>query len=596
MDILIACINSENPVVRSSFLTDYRFLTMLIANLLCFHDNEDVKLLKTLTIVRELLSQSCEMNEHNLKLITEAIRDYTDSANEDIRGLCFTILADLCMNNEAARYLINRSLKSSRLRENVAKMPDNLVSFKFFMLLGDVMTEKDIQYFLQLAFKSLEESVKQFQVDSVRHALDIMKHYKKKELKVDFHISQDDQVNGLLSRLIDELVDKIPTVTQEGKKFFNFIFNFFDELITLNFGSVKHLDRMIESAFTTPALSTSDESFRLLKTYLEHNGKLESSEIIIESLLDNFVSENDADEHSERQWAFLQLLKTLETKELLSEVHVGTIGQLFDRHLERLKSLELTTLSEQECFTFIYFLSTLSCFAEKRRLYYGKLTDVLELDLVPLLLARAHVSKREEIIIILYQLSSMPNFPRQKIASILTKSGAQAEGSMTQTVLKSLERRAIQSSSSRIFSMRLSEDLEALIDKINAKIDSHELGASTVDLVQLYRHKITLLSDELESVTNSLERSAAENGELQQKFSSFVKLSEKQEFNNWCSQLDNDRLKNEILNIEANNKKLKTSLSEFQARVDKVEQSKLEVKKTLKLKLLEIKRECRNFR
>lgn len=598
LDILLTCINSENEGVRKTLLSDFRFLNSLIESLLNFHENEDLKLTKTLQIIRELLKYSSEMNEHNLKLITEALGDYTGSGNDEVRSLCFQIMSNLMMDNEAAKYLITRTLKTTRLRESVRKLPDNLVSFKFFLMMEDEVLPKDFKYFMLFAIEALHESIEMFKLEPARHALDIVKHYKKNEMQIVFDIIDDEEMNKKMSEMIQELsckISKTVNVTTAMRKFYDSIFQFFNELIVINSEMVKPLENFIESVFTTAALSKSDQAINLLKTFLMHNGNLKSSEIIIESLMDSFIGSNEDCGNYRYKCGFLQLLEALDSKEKLSEQHVKSIGEYFDECFETFKTNGYSSLTDEDCFTFIYFLSSLSFFAKDRGLFYGKLNEVLKLDFLPLLIVRAHLSRREDILMILFQIASIPNFPNQKIAMMLSKSGTRAEGNMTKAVLNSLERRAVQTNNTKFFSIRLTEDLDALIEKINARIDCNDFGGNTADMVQLYRHKISHLTDQLSSVSSSLERSAAEVGEHQQNFTSFMKMSEKQDFNIWCLHLDNDRLKKELRDVDNDNKRLKLSLSDFQAIIDKTERSKLEAKKTLKLKIDEVASELQKF-
>lgn len=526
------------------------------------------------------------MNEHNLKLITEALKDFTESTNEEVRSLCFQIMANLCLDNEAAKYLISRTLKTTRLRDNVTKLPDNLVSFKFYLVMEDEILPKDGKYFMKFAIQALQESIETFKLDSARHALDIVKHYRKRELPLEFDVSNDEEMSELTESLIDKMSKT--EVTPAMRKFYDSIFQFFSELVAINYEFVKALVRFVDIAFTTATLCKSSQALNLLKTYVQNNGTLRSPEIVIENLLNSFIGHNEDDLNDSRKCAFLQLLETLETKEKLSDLHYVTIGEYFDKTFDGFNTGSLPSMNDDDCFAFVYFLSALSSFGNKRASFHGKLNEILKRDFLPLLIVRAHLSRKEEILLILFKLASVPNFPNQKIASILSKNGTSADGKMTQAVLHSLERRAIQTTNTRFFTIRLTEDLDALIAKVNAKVDGNELGGNTADVVQLYRHKISHLTDQLSSVTASLDRCASEMGELQQNFTSFMKMSEKQEFANWCLQLDNDRLKKELYDVAADNKRLKLSLSDFQAIVNREELARLEVKKTLKLKLDEV--------
>lgn len=109
--------------------------------------------------------------------------------------------------------------------------------------------------------------------------------------------------------------------------------------------------------------------------------------------------------------------------------------------------------------------------------------------------------------------------------------------------------------------------------------------------MQIYRHKNSHLTDQLSSVTSSLDSCTKEIAEIKQKFTSFIQLSEKQEFANWCLQLDNDRLIEELKTETYNYEQIKTSLTNFRAQIDKEESTKMETKMKLKAAVKEIERE-----
>lgn len=109
--------------------------------------------------------------------------------------------------------------------------------------------------------------------------------------------------------------------------------------------------------------------------------------------------------------------------------------------------------------------------------------------------------------------------------------------------------------------------------------------------MQIYRHKTSHLTDQLTSVTSSLDSCTKEIAEIKQKFTSFIQLSEKQEFANWCLQLDNDRLIEELKTEIYNCEQIKTSLTNFRAQIDKEESTKAETKMQLKAAVREIERE-----
>lgn len=241
-------------------------------------------------------------------------------------------------------------------------------------------------------------------------------------------------------------------------------------------------------------------------------------------------------------------------------------------------------------FLFVYFLRALSSIAKTRMLFYGKLNTVLELDFLAILVAKAHLSKNEDILMILFELSRVDNFPNKKIVSLLAKSGTRSETIASQSLYQSLQRRDIQTKNAKFISLKMADELFETIQRVNTRLDNNE-DAKDSDIAHLNRMKISYLNDHLTSITSSLDRSTTEINELNQKIASFRTVSEKQEFNNWCLQLDKERMVSETQSLISTNKMLQDSLSSFKSRIDKEETRRHKSEEALKSKIVEIERE-----
>lgn len=77
LNILLVVVNSRRSKLKNSLLSDFRFLSVLVGNVISLEiGKDDQKLIKLLIIIRELLSYSSEMDEHSLKLMIEALKVY----------------------------------------------------------------------------------------------------------------------------------------------------------------------------------------------------------------------------------------------------------------------------------------------------------------------------------------------------------------------------------------------------------------------------------------------------------------------------------------------------------------------------------------
>lgn len=281
-------------------------------------------------------------------------------------------------------------------------------------------------------------------------------------------------------------------------------------------------------------------------------------------------------------------------KEKLSVVHLNLIAEYFDHLIENFKLATIATLSDEEVFLFIYFVFSLSSVAKSNVNFLSKQLEVLQLDFLPLLIARGYLSKKKEILEILFKLSSVQNFPNRKVALILSRCGTRAEGLNSKTPSEMRQRR---NTSSKSISGQLRQNVEVLIERINEKLDTGDVkNVTTTDMIQLYRNKIDFLNDHLMTVNESLDRSMTEIGELKQKIASFRSMTDKQEFINWCLQLNNERMMGEAKEMSRVTSSLKGSIDLFQTKLDKKEAAIHQTTKTLQLKFEEIKGELmRNF-
>lgn len=276
-----------------------------------------------------------------------------------------------------------------------------------------------------------------------------------------------------------------------------------------------------------------------------------------------------------------------------SDEHIEMVANHFESLIETFKSANLSEIDDEEVFLFIHFLHALSCLARKNSNFYGKLDNTLQLDFLPMLAAKGHLSRKEEVLMILFDLSSVSGFPNQKIAAILSRSGTRADASATQSLYNSIHRRDVQSKTSRFLSRTLSEEVDRVIRIIDSNMDSNEMAKNS-NVIQLYRQKINMLNDHLSSVTQSLDRSTLEIADYKHKIVQHANVTEKQEFHNWCLHLDNERLIAEFQCLSKANACLKTSVTDFQSRITKDEAKKVECQKKLNLKDKEIERELCN--
>lgn len=539
------------------------------------------------------MNHSSELTEHNMKIIIHSLRDYTiNHNNADVGNLCLAILVNLCLKNDAAKYLITRMMKQTVLKEKIKNISDNLVAFKYFVLIEDEIFSNDVKYFIELCLKDVKTSVATFNNESINHSLDVLDHIDKAEVRLEFSISDEEILVGLLKQLNTDLMERISEEDSPKKHvFFLGVFNLYNVLLNLDPSLVTAFEQFMESAFLSP-VSKSANALKFLSTFVNYSGTLGSSEIIIEGLVEHFAgnpAEDDLKISFDQKCAFLCLLEPLQEKSKLSEVHLTTIGNYFTHIVDTFKSSNLSALREDEIFFFIYFVFALSSVAKSNPVFYGKLHEVLKLDFLAMLMAKGHASKNKDILEILFKLAAVENFPNKKVSSLLSRCNKKLAFLEEKPMLRS---RSGSDITTKLVAVQLAEEMEQLIARINEKMESGDINnVATNDLLQIFRQRNDVSNDQLMSVNEALDQSMFEYHELKQKIGTMNSLMSKQDFMIWCLQLDKERLIGEAKESMRVVGSLKSSIDIFQKKLDKKEASIYQSEKMLQLKVEEIKGE-----
>lgn len=284
------------------------------------------------------------------------------------------------------------------------------------------------------------------------------------------------------------------------------------------------------------------------------------------------------------------MLEVLEAKDKLSEPHLQLINTYFRRLVNRFHDLDISEAEEKEVFLFIYFLSSLSTIAKGRIAFHVMMDNVLKLDTLPLLIVKGFMTKKKEILMVLLQLSNTDNFPNEKIASVWSNCSITTSLEASDGFHKNLQKRDNDFRSARLINSEVNSELDLLIQRINEKLDKNDMETSTANVVECYRQKINFLNYQLTSLSSSIEMRSAENMKQRQMILTMLKQSERQEFKNWSLQLDRERMSTEFKDLRQENSMLKKTLSQFQVRMDKIEDQNHKSEKLLMLKVKEIKR------
>lgn len=295
----------------------------------------------------------------------------------------------------------------------------------------------------------------------------------------------------------------------------------------------------------------------------------------------------------------MRLLPPLAASETMSEVHFNTIAKYFIDIINYYTLMDLPSLDEQEVFLFVNFVWTLvsitkkATIAQEKADFGGTLRAVLNLDILPVLAAKAHLSRKEDILGTLFELAAVKNFPNAKVAAILSSDTTRTNKTNSQ----SIQRREVQSANSKLLSRELTNDVRKTIERLEAQLDNKDINSTKIsDVVQLYRCKINFLNNQMTSITETLDQSTKESAELLQKIATANKISEKQEFTNWCLQLDKERLTHDTHELASVISSNRHSIKAFHSKIAQEKADKSLAIAELKVKTKEIDRKSRRLR
>ncbi|CAO1326626.1 unnamed protein product [Diamesa serratosioi] len=610
---ILNVVASTNNRTKMFVLRDFRFFPVLIKHISptkC----EDDKLLKLLTLLRDLMEfqkeKKCsnvdDIDEINLRLIIPMLTDYFEHHhNPDICSMCLSVLSNI-IYNKSAKLIMVRNTQSTSFRQKLSKHSE-IIAFKLMFLLEDEISSKDFFYFLPISLKEISNSINDLNCESVKHSTDILFKMNQSGIVFEDMISDKSLICDLLCKLVEDLVTNIKSSSNTHssskiEQFYDAISFHFELMIKLDSKLASKFNDYIECIFTKhdksnrPSVST----LSLLSTFvscavlkLEDESLNQIVDQIFVSFLNDLTDENLNGTSNDMKCALLNLLLTLFNKQYLTTVHLETLATYFGSLLENLeKNQNLLKMSDDELFMYMVALNTLASFSSSSAtLFYAKLDAIFKLPSIPFLIARAFNfgnAGNEKMLNVIFQLTKVDEFPSQKVTKIISESNIRNIDRNLSNLNNPVA--AYQNShNSKKINVELEENLNDLINKLNETADKNNFAnVRTSEVIELYRHKIILLNSNLTNVTSSLERAVAEVNELLMKETFASKISEKQELLNWGLQLDNERMEQEIKEIDHYSQSLKLSVATFQKKICKEEKARAQDLKNLTLKQLEL--------
>lgn len=593
IDVLLKSTNSRNRTLMKA-MKFINFLPAIIKLVLIMNEENEEKLMKLLTLIKNLLRTTGELDEHNTKLIIELLRDHVEnSLNENVSKLSLNILANLTLKNKTAKYHVSRIIKASGLQNKIDKSSD-LVAAKFLAVIAGEIAFKDFPHLITLSFKSIQEGILNYDIEPIQHSLDLLECSKGSRLERNISDVEENMkyFEDLIRKLLLALEDEPDKQLKE--EFFEGIFDYFSELLQLDNSLVSRMKLFTEKVFDKAHFVKSPKALDFLCTFINYCGKMTSIEPIANTIIKSF-NEEQSQVSNDQKIVYLKLIQALHLNEHLKNTHSTAVLHFIDRLMQPMPEIKICEMKEDFVFLVVHLIKTLSVLSSDYQLFNEQLNAMLSLQYLPIVITNAYMSKDKSILMTLFSISCIDNFPNEKVAHLLSVSN---NSILTETQNKELNKRheISSSSSSKYINRVMGQELNDLISKMNEKLDNNEMDSlKTSDVISLYRHKNNYFNDHLNALNASLEKYTDLCNELQHQNAVLRKISEQQETTNWCFEMDKELLRRENNDLVDSQKHLQASILAFQNKITKENQSKAQVQKVLKVKEMEYESEYINL-
>ena len=243
IDILETSTSSRNKSLKK-IIQDINFLPAT-TKLLWFVNDCCDSLIKLLTLIKNIIKFNYELDEHNLKIFVESLRDLFENFNDKrVSKLSIHILVNLAMHNNIVKYLISKNIKLSDVESKLDKRND-LISTKFYIVVMEEFNPKDIIRFLKLSLISINEALPLLDSEPIIHSIDIFK-YVKKLYKSEVNLTESEDLMGIIEELNGKIIIHFGNDTSSELKieFIENIFDFYGQLLDFDNNLTHHFAKL----------------------------------------------------------------------------------------------------------------------------------------------------------------------------------------------------------------------------------------------------------------------------------------------------------------------------------------------------------------
>ncbi|XP_070506750.1 nuclease SbcCD subunit C-like [Chironomus tepperi] len=590
IDLLQTSINSRNKSIMK-IIQDINFLPAT-TKLLWFVNDCCDSLIKLLTLIKNIIRFNYQLDEHNLKIFVESLRDLVENfSDKRVAKLSMHILVNLAMHNDSAKYLISRSIKLTDVENKLDKSND-LISTKFYIIVMEEFDPKDIVRLLKLSLKSIKEALPIFDTEPIVHSLDIFK-YAKKMCHREVNLSEMEELMGILEELNGKLIIHFSNdaSSELKREFIENIFHFYSQLLDFDNNLAHHFTKFVQNIFDCAHYTRSACGLKFLSNFITYKGSFDSMDKTVGSVIDYFINNCDVNPKiigNSEKYEFLKFLKVLHQNDKLESTYFKSVLEYMENILSVYDNMMTENIEDDTILLLTYSLQTLNVLSQDSNLFKDLLDKLLDLNIVPYIIAKAYSLKNEEILMVLFSLTSMEKFPKSKVAELLSKN---VYSNHDQVSYKEVKSRSESKFTSKYITRHLLDDLDGLIKRINQKLDNNDCnGLKASDVISLYRQKNNYLQDHLTTVSDSLNTYADLYNKAQQQNCILRRLGDKQEVVNWSLQLDMENITKVNHKLESENSRLERTITSLRNKIEKESTQVLQLSKQITIKNKEIEK------
>lgn len=293
VEVIHKSVASHNKKLKK-IVEETNFLSTLI-KLLFIQEDNDEKLIRLLTLIKDLLNINSELDEHHMKIFIYALRDHIEqSKNEKITKLSLNILGNLAMKNNAAKYLISRTIKAASIQEKVDKSSD-LNALKYLIITVADCLPKDFHYFIKLCLKNIHIGVGILDIEPILHSLDILKFCEDMQLGKYQYLSEMEDISKMIDDLNEKLIDKLKRSQKNDIKeeFYDKICDFYSYLLKFDNKFASKFEEFTINIFEEKDNYISSHALKYFSSFINSGGEFASMDKLIASTIAYFQSFNE---------------------------------------------------------------------------------------------------------------------------------------------------------------------------------------------------------------------------------------------------------------------------------------------------------------